>query len=134
MTCVLSPIGLIPWFSKTEGKYLRYFAASPFPLQGKTNACSRGSKKDFWRRSRGDLRQVKTYQVPIINSSPSHAIICHSPLIFLSPTSKTIFEKIAFLCPSSVRLLRLLFVCSCVGLLALSQCLLQKMLTPTLGG
>ena len=41
---------------KNWGKYLRYFAASPFPLQGKTNTCSRGSKKDFWRRCRGDLR------------------------------------------------------------------------------
>ena len=41
---------------KNWGKYLRYFTASPFPLQGKTNACSRGSKKDFWRRCRGDLR------------------------------------------------------------------------------
>ena len=73
---------------KNWGKYLRYFAASPFPLQGKTNACSRGSKNDFWRRCRGgvhqvksrydlpttshfwrrcrgDLRQVKTYQIPI---------------------------------------------------------------------
>ena len=29
---------------KNLGKYLRYFAASPFPLQGKTNACSRGSR------------------------------------------------------------------------------------------
>src|SRR3954467_10123714 len=28
---------------KNRGKYLRYFAVSPFPLQGKTNACSRGS-------------------------------------------------------------------------------------------
>ena len=36
--------------------YLRYFAASPFPLQRKTNACSRGSKKDFWRRCQGGLR------------------------------------------------------------------------------
>ena len=41
---------------KNRGKYLRYFAASAFPLQGKTNSCSRGSKKDFWRRCRGDLR------------------------------------------------------------------------------
>ena len=41
---------------KNRGKYLRYFAASPFPLQGKTNACSRGSKKDFWHRCRGGLR------------------------------------------------------------------------------
>ena len=28
---------------KNRGKNLCYFAASPFPLQGKTNACSRGS-------------------------------------------------------------------------------------------
>ena len=41
---------------KNRGKYLRYFVASPFPLQGKTNTCSRGSKKDFWRCCRGDLR------------------------------------------------------------------------------
>ena len=45
---------------KNWGKYLCYFAASPFPLQGKTNTCSRGSKKDFWRRCRGGLRQVKS--------------------------------------------------------------------------
>ena len=40
---------------KNWGKYLRYFAASPFPLQGKSNTCSRGSKKDLWRRCRRDL-------------------------------------------------------------------------------
>ena len=76
---------LLDWYlgSQNWGKYLRDSAASPFPLQGKTNACSRGSKKDFWSRCRGDLRQVKTYEVSIINSSPSHYIICHSPLVFL---------------------------------------------------
>ena len=94
MTCAWSPTGLIPWFSKTRGKYLRYFAASPFPLQGKTNACSRGSKKHFWDRCREIYSQAKTYQVPITNSYPSHYIICHSPLVFLSPTSKTIFENL----------------------------------------
>ena len=31
--------------------------------------------------------QVKTYEVPITNSYPSHYIICHLPLVFLSPTS-----------------------------------------------
>ena len=31
--------------------------------------------------------QVKTYQVHITNSSPSHYIICYLPLVFLSPTS-----------------------------------------------
>ena len=36
---------LLDWYlgPKCWGKYLPYFAASPFPLQGKTNACSRGS-------------------------------------------------------------------------------------------
>ena len=35
---------LLDWYlgSQNWRKYLRYFAASPFPLQGKTNACSRG--------------------------------------------------------------------------------------------
>ena len=114
------------------GKYLRYFAASPFPLQGKTNACSRGSKKDFWRHCRGGLRQVKsrfdlpktshfwrrcrgvyaqvkTYQVPITNYYPSHYIICHLPLVFLSPTS-----PLPFLRTPSVRpcvTMCLLFAC-----------------------
>ena len=32
---------------KNWGRYLRYFAASPFPLQGKTNASSRGSNLYF---------------------------------------------------------------------------------------
>ena len=45
---------------KKWGTYLRYFAASPFPLQEKTNTCWRGSKKDFWRRCRGGLHQVKS--------------------------------------------------------------------------
>ena len=104
MTCALSPTGLIPWFSKTEGNTYATLLHHPFLFKEKTNASSRGSKKDFWRRCRGDLRQVKTCQVPIINSHLFHHIICHSPLVFLSPTSKTIFEKIRpFLCPSSVR-------------------------------
>ena len=66
--------------------------------------------------------QVKTHQVPITNSSPSHYIICHLPLVFLSPTS-----PLPFYSPSlSILTLflylplfaRLLFVCLCVGLLA----------------
>ena len=72
---------------KNCGKYLRYFAASSFPLQGNPTQCSRGSKKNFWRRCRGGSRksrfdsrkraisgavarestQKSTYQVPITN-------------------------------------------------------------------
>ena len=53
--------------------------------------------------------QVKTYQVPITNSSPSHYIICHLPLVFLSPTS-----PLPFYSPFFVRLFLLdscLLVC-----------------------
>ena len=105
-----SPTGLIPWFSKTEGNTYATLLHHPFLFKGKPMQFSRGSKKDFWRRCRGGLRQVKsrfallttshfwrhcrgvyaqvkTYQVPITNSYPSHYIICHLPLVFLSPTS-----------------------------------------------
>ena len=74
----------------------------PFLFKLKTNARSRSSRKNFWCRCRGDLCQVKTYQVTIINSHLSHYIIFHSPLVFLSPTSKTIFEKIRLWWPTSV--------------------------------
>src|SRR3989337_2533984 len=77
----------------------------PFLFKGKTNASSRSSRKNFWRHCRGDLRQA--YQVPIINSHLLHYIICHLPLVFLSPTSKMIFRKIQKDLPSYVRL----FVC-----------------------
>ena len=59
--------------------------------------------------------QVKTYQVPITNSSPSHYIICHLPLVFLSPTSPLPFYSPS-LSQSSLSFTCLL-VCFCVGLL-----------------
>ena len=55
-----SPIGLIPWFSKTEGNTYATLMHHPFLFKGKPTQCSRGSKKDFWRRCRGDSRQVKS--------------------------------------------------------------------------
>ena len=56
--------------------------------------------------------QVKTYQIPITNSSPSHYIICHLPLVFLSPTSPFLYYPSLFRSP----LFRLPLVCLCVGL------------------
>ena len=123
MTCALSPTGLIPWFSKTEGNTYATLLHHPFLFKGKPTHAQEVARRisgtvareaytksrqelisrkqaNFWRRCRGDLRQVKTYQVPMINSSPSHYIICHPPLVFLSPTSKTIFETFAFSSPS----------------------------------
>jgi len=112
---------LLDWYlgSQNWGKYLRYFAASPFPLQGKTNASSRGSKKDFWHRCRGGLRQIKPYQVPIINSSPLHYIICHSPLVFLSPTSIMILENLCLF--FALLLFDLIF--ACVSMCLLCACI-----------
>ena len=51
---------------------------------------SRASTRGRYSRIEGVTEvfaQVKTYQVPITNSYPSHYIICHLPLVFLSPTS-----------------------------------------------
>ena len=50
------PTGLIPWFSKTEGNTYATLLHHPFLFKGKPTQCSRGSKKDFWRRCRGGLR------------------------------------------------------------------------------
>ena len=42
---------------KNWGKYLRYFATSSPPIRGNTMQCSRGSRKNFWRRCRGGSRK-----------------------------------------------------------------------------
>ena len=49
---------------KNWGKYLRYFAASSLPLRGNPTQCSRGSKKNFWRRCRGGLRKSQHTKYP----------------------------------------------------------------------
>src|SRR6266496_3146986 len=41
--CVLSPTGLIPWFTTTEGNTYSTLLHHPFLFKGKTNASSRGS-------------------------------------------------------------------------------------------
>ena len=124
-----SPTGLIPWFSKTEGNTYATLQHHPFLFKGKPMQCSRGSKKDFWRRCRGVYAQVKTYQVPITNSYPSRYIICHLPLIFLSPTSPWSFYS-----PFSVRffplascLLVCWFVCLSSWLVSYLLCCLPRM-------
>ena len=43
----MSPTGLIPWFSKTEGNTYATLLHHPFLFKGKTNACSRGSSVGF---------------------------------------------------------------------------------------
>ena len=51
---------------------------------GKSNASSRGSKKNFWRRCLGVCAKVN---IPSTHHNPylPHYIIFHLPLVFLSP-------------------------------------------------
>ena len=121
--CSLYPTGLIPWFSKlreiltllccitlsssrekpTQAQEVagRIFGAIAGEVYAKSSQdlISR-QLANFWRRCQGDLCQVKTYQVPIINSHLLHYIIRYSPLIFLSPTSKMFLEKHKKICLS----------------------------------
>ena len=105
---------------KNWGKYLRYFAASSSPLRGNPTQCSRGCKKNFWRRCRGVCAKVN---IPSTHHNPylPHYIICHLPLVLLSPTSPLPFYSPSLsILPLFLYLplfARLLFVCSCVGLL-----------------
>ena len=52
---------------KNRGKYLRYFAASPFPLQGKTNTCSRGSTWQWLRIVKRDESFSLIFFSPNVN-------------------------------------------------------------------
>ena len=87
---------------KNWGKYLRYFAHHPFLFKGKPTQCSRGSKKDFWRRCRGDSRQVKSRHTKY----PSQTLIPRITLfaICLSFSSPPL-HPCRFIRPFSVRLL-----------------------------
>src|SRR3954470_20026659 len=53
---------------------------------GNPTQCSRGSKKNFWRRCRGVCTKVN---IPSTHHNPylSRYSSCHLPLVFLSPTS-----------------------------------------------
>ena len=60
--------------------------------------CSRSSKKNFWRRCWGVYAKVDIPTAITIPYLP-HYIICHLPLVFLSPTS-----PLPFYSPSLFRL------------------------------
>ena len=66
------PTGLIPWFSKTKGNTYATIAASPFPLQGKPTQAQDVARRISSAVAGEVFAQVKTYQVTITNSSPSH--------------------------------------------------------------
>ena len=119
---------MIPWFSKTKGNTYATLLHHPFLFKGKPTHAQEVARRisgavagEAYAKSSQDLisrqlaisgvvagqiyAQVKTYQVPITNSSPSHYIICHLPLVFLSPTS-----PLPFYSPSLSRL-PLFFAC-----------------------
>ena len=112
VTCVSSPTGLITWFSKTEGNTYATLLHHTFLFKGKPMHAQEVARRISCAVAGEIYAQVKTYQVPITNSSPSHYIICHLPLVFLSPTSPLPFYSPFF--GSSFRLLWCLtwLVCS----------------------
>ena len=57
---------------KNRGKYLRYFAASPFLFKGKPTHAQEVARRISGAVAGEIYAQVKTYQVPITNTSPSH--------------------------------------------------------------
>ena len=99
MTYALSPTGLIPWLSKTEGNTYATLLHHPFLFKGKPTQCSRGSKKDLWHRCRGGLRksQHTKYSSQALISRITLFAIC---LSFSSPP----LHPCRFVCPFSVRL------------------------------
>ena len=114
---------------KNWGKYLRYLAASSLPLRGKPTQCSRGSKKDFWRRCRGGLRKSQHTKYP------SHTLISHITLFaiclsfFLSPTSPLPFYSPS-LSLSSLSFSICLFLPACFLFSCVLVCLLVTMDLP----
>ena len=111
------PTGLIPWFSKLREILTLHFAASPSPLRGKPTQA-----QDVARRISGAVAaevfaQVKIYQVPITNSSPSH--LHYLPFASRFPLPHfTLAGLFALSFPISSSLFACRFsLCLCVGLL-----------------
>ena len=96
---------LLDWYlgsRKTEGNTYATLLHHPFLFKGKPMQCSRGSKKDSWRRCRAGLRKSQHTKYPSQNPYLPHYIICHLPLVFLSPTSPLPFYSPSLFCsPSS---------------------------------
>ena len=100
------PTGLIPWFSKTEGNTYATLLHHPFLFKGKPTQCSRGSKKDFWRRCRGGLRKSQHTKYPsqTLISRITLFAICLSfsspplhPCRFIRPLSLSILPLFLYL-------------------------------------
>ena len=118
-TWAWAPTRLIPWFSKTEGNTYATLLHHPF-LFGE----NRRGAQEVARRISGTVAGESTQEVniPSTHHNPylSHYIICHLPLVFLSPqfTLAVLFALSLPILPLYLPLFaHLLFVCSCVRLL-----------------
>ena len=127
------PTGLIPWFSKTEGNTYATLLHHPFLFKGKPTQCSRGSKKDFWHRCRGDSQdQVKIWTpdnerflAPLPGSLrksqhtkyPSQTLISRITLFASRFPLPHFTLAVLFALSFSFASFSLAFFCSCVGLL-----------------
>ena len=89
------PTGLIPWFSRTEGNTYATLCYITLSSSRKTNASSRCSKKDFWRRCRGGLhtsQYIRSTHHKLISLAFTLFAIC---LSFSSPP----LHPCRFICP-----------------------------------
>ena len=100
---------------KNRGKYLCYSAASSLPLRANPTQA-----QEVARRISGVVAGESTQKVniPSTHHNPylSHYIICHLPLVFLSPTSPLPFYSLSFPLASFSFAFCLPFACLCVGL------------------
>ena len=113
----LSPTGLIPWFSKTEGNTYATLLHHPFLSKGKPMHAQEVARRISGTVAGEVFAQVKTYQVPITNSSPSH--LHYLPFASRFPLPHFTF---AFSAPSS----RMYFcLCFHVPSICLHLCLLK---------
>ena len=95
---------------KTEGNTYATLLHHPFLFKGKPTQAQEVARRISGTVAGEIYAQVKTYQVPITNSYPSQYIICHLPLIFLSPTSPLPFYSPSFPLALSFPVPFLLFV------------------------
>ena len=78
------PTGLIPWFSKTKGNTYATLLHHHL-LFGEIQRSAQEVARRISGAVAGESTQKSTYQVPITNPYLPHYIICHLPLVFLSP-------------------------------------------------
>ena len=105
---------------KTEGNTYATLLHHPFLFKGKPTQCSRGSKKDFWRRCWGVYAKVNipsTHHKPLSPALHYFSFASRFPLphftlavLFALSLCPPSLSRFASFCPS--------LVCLCVGLLA----------------